>query len=227
MSHELRTPLNAILGFAQVLQADTEHPLSADQIERVRYIIDGGDHLLKLVNRTLDLAKIEAGQMELLLDEVHANEVVEDCAAMLTPLGQRRGIRIIDEFSPGPSAYLHTDHLRCSQILVNLISNAVKYNKDRGKVTIRGHETGDGFLRISVIDTGIGIPESDYENLFQMFHRVEMTDKPSVEGSGIGLAASKALVESLSGRIGFESEFGVGSTFWIELPLLSDEEAML
>lgn len=227
ISHELRTPLNAILGFAQVLQADTDNPLSAEQIERVGYIIDGGDHLLKLVNRTLDLAKIEAGQMDLLLDEVHANEVVEDCAAMLTPLGQLRGIRIIDEFSEGPSAYLHTDQLRCSQVLVNLISNAVKYNKDQGIVTIRGHKTDNSFLHISVTDTGVGIPERDYEHLFQMFHRVEMTDRPAVEGTGIGLAASKALVESLSGHIGFESEVGVGSTFWIELPLLSEEEARL
>lgn len=227
MSHELRTPLNAVLGFAQVLKDDTTHPLSPDQVDRVGYIIDGGRHLLKLVNRTLDLARIEAGQMELLLDEVHANEVVEDCAAMLTPQARLQGVKIIDEFSTGPSAYLHTDQLRCNQILVNLLSNAIKYNHKSGTVTIRGHETNDGYLHLSVTDTGIGIPEKDYEHLFVMFHRIEMTDRPAVEGTGIGLAASKALVESLSGRIGFESEVGVGSTFWIELPLLSEEAGKL
>ncbi len=224
MSHELRTPLNAILGFAQILRSDKRNPLSAEQVEHCDYIIEGGDHLLKLVNRTLDLAKIDAGQLDLSLDEVHANEVVEDCVAMTTPLGKARKITVIDDFSHGPSAYLHTDHLRLNQILVNLIANGIKYNKDQGSVTITGHRTGDGFLHLSVTDTGIGIAEEDRPEMFQMFHRIKMTDRAAVEGSGIGLATTKILVENLSGRIGFESEVGTGSTFWIELPLTPDEQ---
>lgn len=226
MSHELRTPLNAILGFAQILRADIRNPLSVEQVEHCDYIIEGGDHLLKLVNRTLDLAKIDAGQLDLSLDEVHANEVVEDCVAMTTPLGRSRQISVIDEFSYGPSVNLHTDHLRFNQIMVNLIANAIKYNKNQGSVTIKGHKTDDGFLHISVSDTGIGIAEEDRADMFQMFHRIKMTDRPAVEGTGIGLATTKILVENLSGRIGFESEVGVGSTFWIDLPLVPAEQTI-
>ena len=227
MSHELRTPLNAVLGFGQILQSDSRNPLSARQTEYVGHIIDAGQHLLKLVNEVLDLARIEAGQLDLSLEEVDASEVVRKCVALTTPLGEPRRIRIIDEISGKPTAWTHSDQLRLTQVLVNLLSNAVKYNTDGGTVSIKGRETADNFLRISVKDTGIGIAEKDHANMFKMFHRLETTEGPRVEGSGIGLATTKALVEDMDGRIGFESEEGVGSTFWIELPLASNEAAHL
>ena len=227
MSHELRTPLNAVLGFAQMLKLDPQSPLSPAQNEHVESILEGGNHLLELVNEILDLARIEADQINLSLEEVTASEVVADCVALTTPLGEPRGIKIADQFSGVPAAVLRTDRLRFKQSLLNCLSNAVKYNKDGGTVTVDGRETEDGFLRISVTDTGVGIAEEDYAGVFQMFHRLGADPMISREGTGIGLTVSKLLVERMAGRLGVESEEGVGSTFWIELPLTSNEEVII
>lgn len=227
MSHELRTPLNAVLGFAQFLQFDPKHPLSPTQNAHVESILEGGKHLLELVNEILDLARIEADQLNLSLEEVNANEVIADCVALTSPLGKPRGIEIIDKFSSGPSALLRTDQLRLKQVLLNLLSNAVKYNKDGGMVIVDGRETENGFLHLSVTDTGIGIAEVDYSGIFQMFHRLGADPMVAREGTGIGLTVTKLLVERMAGRIGCESEQDVGSTFWIELPLASNEEVLI
>lgn len=226
MSHELRTPLNAVLGFAEIMLYDTKSPPSARQINHIRHIADGGNHLLNLVNEILDLARIESGHLDLSLEDVNANKAVAECIALTLPLGEARQIRIVDEFSESSPARLHTDQLRLTQVLVNLLSNAIKYNRVGGAVTIRGHKIDSNFLRISVMDTGIGIARKDHAGLFQMFHRLDPSDASKPEGTGVGLATTKALVENMDGRIGFESEEGVGSTFWIELPLASTEAAL-
>lgn len=230
MSHELRTPLNAILGFAQILQTDSRNPPTARQIQNIQHILDGGNHLLELVNEILDLAKIEAGHPDLSIGVVDANKTVADCVALALPLGETQGIRVLDDFNKQPSANIHVDQLRLTQILINLLSNAIKYNRKGGTVTIDGHKTRNNSLRISIADTGIGIARKDHAKLFQMFGRLGTFDGPGVEGtgiegSGIGLATTKALVESMAGNIGFESEEGIGSTFWIELPLAPDGAA--
>lgn len=224
MSHELRTPLNAVLGFAQILQFDSTNPLTAKQIKHVECILDGGNHLLELVNQVLDLARVEADQLELSLEDVNVGEIIEDCVAMTIPLGKPDNITIINEFDCGSTCYLHTDRLRLKQVLINLLSNAVKYNNDGGTVTITGQETGHGFLRIFVTDTGIGIAERDHPDIFQMFHRLGVHAGQAKEGTGIGLSVTRGLVEKMAGRIGFESEEGIGSNFWIELPLASNEQ---
>lgn len=221
MSHELRTPLNAILGFAEILQSDSRNPLSARQMGHVGHIVDSGNHLLKLVNEVLDLARIEAGKLDLILEDVDPGQVIHNCVALTIPLSEPRRIKIINEISNEPSASIYSDQLRLTQVLVNLLSNAVKYNLDGGSVTIKRRRTADNFLRISVKDTGIGIATKDHAKLFEMFHRLEGVEGRKVEGSGIGLATTKALVEDMAGRIGFESEEGIGSTFWVELPLAS------
>lgn len=223
MSHELRTPLNAILGFAQILQASSRNPLSGDQSQQVEYILGGGNHLLKLINQVLDLARIEADEVDLSLEDVNANEVLADCVALVTPLGEERGVRIINRFSNGPPVYLRADQLRLKQVLINLLSNAIKYNTEGGTVSVEGRETRLNFLRISVTDTGIGIAEKDHASVFRMFHRLRADPAQASEGAGIGLSVTKALVEKMDGRIGFESKEGVGSTFWIELPLVSND----
>ncbi|NQU59189.1 MAG: HAMP domain-containing protein, partial [Rhodospirillales bacterium] len=227
MSHELRTPLNAVLGFAQMLQFDPKNQLSSDQNAHVEHILEGGEHLLELINEVLDLARIEARQLDLSLEEVDAYEVVTACVALTVPLGERRGIKIIEQFSSEPLGYLRTDHLRLKQVLLNLLSNAVKYNRDGGTVTVEGRETEDGFLRLSVSDTGIGIAEKDYSDVFQMFHRLGADPMIAREGTGIGLTVTKLLVERMAGRVGFESEVGVGSTFWFELPWASNENVII
>lgn len=227
MSHELRTPLNAVLGFAQILQTNTDDSLSGAQMEHIQHILDGGNHLLELVNQVLDLARIEAGQAHLCLEEVKTNEVVADCVAFAIPLGQPRGIKIIDHFSCGPLSHLRTDPLRLKQVLLNLLSNAVRYNKDGGKVTVDGQETSNAFLRLSVSDTGAGIAKEEHSKVFRRFRQIKAAPTIANEGTGIGLYVTKLLVELMAGRIGFESEEGVGSTFWIELPLASNEETLI
>ncbi|NQU57658.1 MAG: bacteriohemerythrin [Rhodospirillales bacterium] len=227
MSHELRTPLNAVLGFAQMLQFDPKNVLSPAQNVHVESILEGGNHLLELVNEILDLAKIEVGQFDLSLEEVNANAAVADCVALTIPLGEPRDITIIDQFNGRSLSLLFTDHLRFKQILFNLLSNAIKYNKDGGTVTVSAGETDNGFLRISVTDTGVGIAKEDYESVFRLFHRLGADPMIAREGTGIGLTVTKLLVERMAGRIDFESEEGIGSTFWIELPLASNEEVII
>lgn len=226
MSHELRTPLNAVLGFAEILLYDTTSPPSARQVDHIRHISDGGNHLLNLVNEILDLARVESGHLELSLEAVDANKAVAECIALTLPLGEARQIKIVDEFAKNSTTCLHTDQLRLTQVLVNLLSNAIKYNRDGGVVTVKGNKIDSNFLRISVMDTGIGIAKKDHADLFQMFHRLNPADASKAEGTGVGLATTRALVENMDGRIGFESEEGVGSTFWIELPLASVETAL-
>jgi len=221
MSHELRTPMNAVLGFAQMLELDSRNTLSTAQKEYINIILQGGNHLLDLINEVLDLAKIEAGQLTLSMEEVSANEVIADCVALTCPLADQRGIRIINQFSSSPTTKLLADRLRLQQVLLNLVSNAIKFNRTDGAVTIDGRETNDSFIRISVTDSGVGIAKKDHANVFDMFHRLGVDPMVAQEGTGIGLTVTKMLVEQMAGRIGFESELGVGSTFWFELPLVS------
>jgi len=213
MSHELRTPLNAALGFAQILQLDRQNPLTTTQNEYV----DG----------ILDLAKIEADQMVLSPEDVNACEIVADCIALSIPLGEPRGVQVIDNLCRGPDVVLRTDRLRFRQVLLNLLSNAVKYNEAGGSVTVSGEVKDNGFVRISVTDTGVGIADEDFGSVFQMFHRVGADPMKASEGTGIGLTVTKLLVEKLAGRIGFDSAVGVGSTFWFELPLASNAEVLI
>ncbi len=227
MSHELRTPLNAVLGFAQMLQFDPRNPVSATQNRYVESIISGGHHLLELVNSILDLARIEADQISLSVEDVNANKIVADCVALTLPLGETRKITIVDQFSNGLSVDVKTDRVRIKQILINLLSNAVKYNKYGGTVTINGEKTSDGFLRMSVTDGGIGIAKADRPMIFQMFSRPGTDPMIAREGAGIGLAVSKMLVERMGGSIGFESEEKIGSTFWFKLPLASNRDVLI
>ena len=227
MSHELRTPLNAILGFAQMLQLKNENMLSQRQHEHVESIMKGGTHLLDLVNEILDLAKIEAEQIVLTLESVNANDVVSDCLALTKPLGEVRNISFVDNFSQGPQILLQTDEMRFRQALLNLLSNAVKYNKEGGTVTLSGEETAEGYVHISVEDTGIGIGEKDRKSVFQMFNRLGADAQIAREGTGIGLTVTKLLIECMAGRVDFTSEEDVGSTFWFELPLQSNSNVLI
>ncbi len=227
MSHELRTPLNAVLGFAQMLLFDPQVPLQSRQREKVEHILAGGNHLLELINDILDLARLEADKTSLLWEEANANEVVADCVAMTRALGRSKNITVIDRLGDGPSVQLRTDKLRLKQVLLNLLSNAVKYNKQDGLITIVGAKAGPGFFRISVTDTGIGIAEKDQLNIFKMFHRLDADPMVASQGTGIGLNVTKRLVEKMAGRSGLTSVEGEGSTFWIELPLVSNEDVLI
>ena len=227
MSHELRTPLNAVLGFAQMLQFNPKAPLSPGQNEHVESIITGGNHLLELINEILDLARIEADQLDLFVEKVDAAEVVGDCVALTAPLGEDRKITIVNQLIGGAPLMIRTDQLRFKQAILNLLSNAIKYNKDGGTITVGGRVTDDKFLHISVKDTGSGIAEEDRERVFHMFQRLGTDPLIAQEGTGIGLTVTKRIIERMAGRIGFESEKNVGSTFWVELPLTTNETALI
>jgi PAS domain S-box-containing protein len=223
MSHELRTPMNAILGFAQLLQRDKRTPLSPAQQEKLSYVLQGGGHLLRLIDDILDLSRIEAGRIMISPEPVGVNEVLIEVVQTLEPLAERAGIALDVPAVPHLLSRVSADRTRFKQILINLGSNAVKYGKTSGNVQIRAARTEQGMLRLSVRDDGIGIPLEKQAKIFQPFHRAGQESGP-IEGTGIGLSISKRLAELMGGRVGFESTPGTGSEFWVELPLHSRTE---
>jgi PAS domain S-box-containing protein len=215
MSHELRTPMNAIMGFAQLLESDQDTPLTHEQADNVREILHAGKHLLELINEVLDLARIEAGRIDLSLEPVEVPSLVGECVALLQPLTVGRQVDLKQDLE-GACA-VQADRLRLRQVLLNLLSNAVKYNRDKGNVQITCRLAAEGRVRIAVSDSGRGIAADALPRLFKPFERIESA-YDGVEGAGIGLALSKHLVAAMGGSIGVESVVGVGSTFWVELP---------
>ncbi|MBA5689293.1 ATP-binding response regulator [Rugamonas apoptosis] len=215
MSHELRTPLNAILGFAQILTSD-KLPSTPDEKQAfARHILQAGRHLLTLINEVLDLAKIESGAMTLSLEPVALARVFQECQAMIQPLATRRGIEL--RFPARAPAHVLADRTRLKQVLINLLSNAVKYNRERGTVALDCVAAQPGRVRIAVRDTGAGLTAAQLALIFQPFNRLGQ-EGSAEEGTGIGLALTKRLMEAMRGQIGVASMVGVGSTFWIELP---------
>ena len=217
MSHELRTPLNAILGFSQLLEIER---LNDGQRESVEQITRAGRHLLELVNEVLDISRIDSGNIALVPEPLSAHELWSEAADLIRPLASAREITIVSEtVADGGDHYVLADRQRVRQVLLNLLSNAVKYNSPAGTVTLRAGIAPDARrVRLTVTDTGVGITAESLPLLFTPFERLgaENTD---VEGSGMGLALSKRLVEAQGGEMGVESIAGAGSTFWIDLPV--------
>ena len=220
MSHELRTPLGAILGFGQLLEEDIAALPSALHRQWVGSIVRAGWHLLGLVNEVLDLARIEAGRIELSLDGVSIDDLVDECRGEIAAVAARRDIRVNAETAG--TLYARADRMRLRQVLLNLLSNAVKYNRDGGEVHVSARGIGK-IVRVAVSDTGQGIAQERMSDLFQPFKRLG-AERSKVEGFGLGLSITRRLVELMDGRMGVESEPGRGSTFWFELPLEELEE---
>jgi len=215
MSHELRTPLNAILGFAQMLESD---PLAPEQRESVGYILRGGRHLLGLINEVLDIARIEAGRLTLSPEPVLVPEIVRETVELSAPLAAGAAVQLHADVADFPQRHVMADKQRVVQVLLNLVSNAIKYNHRGGTVTLSCEDVAGGRFRINVRDTGPGIPRENLGRLFTPFERLN-ADTTSVEGSGLGLALSKGLVDAMGGTMGVESIVGQGSTFWTEFPV--------
>lgn len=213
MSHDLRTPLNSILGFAQLIEAGADEAQDAAE-----QILKAGSHLLDLINDVLDLARIEAGHLSLSSEPVLVQEAVERVLQLVRPLADQRGIRLLFGETAFRQCHLIADRQRLNQVLLNLLGNAIKYNCAGGTVDVDCQQPRPGWLRIRVIDTGAGMPEAKLALLFRPFERLG-AEQTGVEGSGLGLALSKGLVERMGGTMGVESVVDRGSVFWIELAM--------
>ena len=211
MSHELRTPMNAILGFSQLLAADSS--LNREQKESVQEVLNAGYHLLELINEVLDLAKIEAGKIEIHPEHIDVEPFINDCLQLVASMAENKHITI---FYKPLKLSLFADRFRLKQIMLNLLTNAIKYNRDAGEIHIQVIQH-DSTTRIEIHDTGHGIPPEKADLIFKAFERLGM-DEMKVDGTGIGLTISKQLTELMHGSIGFTSAPGVGTTFWLEFP---------
>jgi CheY-like chemotaxis protein len=214
MSHELRTPLNAVLGFGQLLEMDE---LGEEQRVSIGHIMRAGRHLLELINEVLDISRIEAGRFAVSPEPVSVGEVAREALDLIGPLAAERQVRIECLIPDGAGGCVLADRKRLAQVLLNLISNAVKYNRPGGSVSVSAVEGTGGHTRLQVADTGPGIDPAMAHRLFRPFERLGAAPT-GVEGTGLGLALSKRLIDAMGGSIGAESRLGEGSTFWVELP---------
>ncbi len=218
MSHELRTPLNSVLGFGQLLQMDG---LAGEQAESVDHIVRSGSHLLELIDEVLDISRIEAGRMSISLEAVQVRGAVDEAVALMGPAAAEREITIEVDHDVSCAAHVRADQQRLRQVLLNLVSNAVKYNRDGGSVSLRCARGVSGAVLVGITDTGAGLSDEQRERLFEPFDRLG-AEQSAVEGTGLGLALSKRFVELMDGSLSVESEPGHGTTFWLELQAAAD-----
>ena len=219
MSHELRTPLNSILGFAQLMNMGE---LAPNHKKGVGQIMKSGKHLLDLINEVLDLSRIEAGKLSISLEPVQLGGIIAETMDIIKPFAADREISLDFIESPVCKLFVKADSQKLKQVLLNLVNNAVKYNRVGGSLKVmcsqeKGEKNEVKNVRITIADTGYGIAQEEIEKLFTPFQRIG-SEISEVEGTGLGLAVAKKLLEAMHGTIGVESEVGVGSTFWIELP---------
>jgi CheY-like chemotaxis protein len=214
MSHELRTPLNAILGFAQLMESDSPLPTPAQKAS-IDQILQAGWYLLELINEILDLALIESGKFSISCEPVSLDNIMLECQSMIERQAKKRGLRMSFPRFNQP-CFINADRTRVKQVVINLLSNAIKYNQADGSVSVDCAAAAPDSIRISIRDTGAGLPPEKLAQLFQPFNRLGKEDSAE-EGTGIGLVVTKRLVELMGGTLGVESVVGVGSVFWVEL----------
>lgn len=214
MSHELRTPMNAILGFSQLLKLNAQDKETKDSINE---ILKAGNHLLVLINEVLDMSRIESGKLILSIEDINIRQVVDDCMSLIFPLAQKREIRVENRIANGANVMVRADFTRLKQVILNLVSNALKYNLDGGKIVLDVENLDDAYVRILVSDTGLGMTDAQQRSLFMPFERLG-AEQSDIEGTGMGLVVTKQLVEHMNGRVGVTSQKSRGSTFWVDLP---------
>lgn len=215
MSHELRTPMNAILGFSQLIDLNTKDELTKQNINEV---INAGNHLLNLINEILNLSQIESGKVEIEIDSYSLKNILGFCLLMIKPSADEMSIKIDNKIDSLPDIKIKVDEQRFKQIVLNILSNAVKYNKENGSVIIDYSIDDNKMLNLSITDTGKGIALKYQNNIFNSFDRAG-EEGSNITGSGLGLVITKTLIEKMNGTIGFESTEGKGSCFWINIPL--------
>jgi signal transduction histidine kinase/ActR/RegA family two-component response regulator len=215
MSHELRTPLSAVIGFAQLLEIDDLTDLQRESVDQIQ---KGGRHLLDLINEVLDITRIETGDFTLSPEPVLAREILQDAIDLMRPVADAASINLVSGAMGGGDVHVFADRQRLKQILLNLLANAIKYNRIGGTVSVSCHAVDNG-LRLDVADTGPGIPPEHLSLLFEPFERLG-AEHGNIEGTGIGLALCRRLAEAMGGRVDVETTLGRGSTFWVELPVV-------
>ena len=216
MSHELRTPLNSILGFSQLMETDTTEPLKITQKENIFEIQKSGRLLLELINEVLDLTKIESGKTSMSIENISIKQIIIEVFSLMEPMAEKHGITIINKTTMNEDIYVLVDFTRIKQVLINLISNAIKYNRQSGSVTVSIENSNEKTVRLSVEDTGKGIPEENLPFIFEPFNRLG-AETLNIEGTGIGLTITKKLMKLMGGKIEAESEVGKGSRFLIDM----------
>jgi signal transduction histidine kinase/CheY-like chemotaxis protein len=225
MSHELRTPMNSILGFSQLLQMDVKNPLKEYQKLNIASVISAGKHLLELINEVLDLSKIESGNLNLSIEPVDIIPIVDNVISISRPTASISGISIEYQEIPKNSLYVEADPIRFKQVVLNLISNAIKYNKPNGSVVVSYENLKTGMIRLGIQNMGNGIPDEKAKYIFKPFERLGF-EGGQIEGTGIGLTICKKLIEMMKGTIGFTSSPGKGCFFYIDAPI-SDKAPLL
>ena len=218
ISHELRTPMNAILGFTDLMSRDSINPLPIHQKDKLDQVTSSGKHLLKLINEMLDLSAVESGNLKILIEATDLIPIVDDVISTCQALAFKNGIILEHEKFSIDEIIVDVDSNRMKQVVLNLIANAIKYNKPNGKVIVSYLKQKNSQIRLGVKDTGYGISEDNKEKIFKPFQRLDVGSK-NIEGAGIGLTISKQLIELMSGKIGFESTRDKGSYFYIDLQL--------
>ena len=223
MSHELRTPMNAITGFSQLLQNNPKEPLTQQQNEYTNIVVQSSEHLLELINRVLDLAKIQSGTITSFTEKVNPRHIIDQCINILQFLADKHNVELKFACDGMTGPNMLADSTRLKQVMLNLISNAIKYNHEGGCVSISFElAASPNMMLIKVSDTGTGIPKERIHELFEPFNRLG-NEGTSIEGTGIGLSITKDLVNMMGWAIGVKSEHGVGSTFWVEIPVDKSE----
>jgi len=220
-SHELRTPLNSIIGFTGIILQGMSGEVNEEQRKQLTMVKNSASHLLSLINDVLDISKIESGRVELSPEEFSLDDLVREVVEPLSPTASKKGLELMTEVPAGIT--LFNDKRRVKQVLMNLVSNAVKFT-NQGSVKITARVPGEDNLEVRVIDTGVGIKKEDMDKLFQPFQQIDVSPTKKSEGTGLGLHLSKKLADLLSGDISAKSEYGRGSEFTFTMPLRYEEE---
>ena len=221
VSHELRTPLNAVIGFAQLLLHDANSRMAAGQRQHVEYILRAGQHLLEMINDILDLTRIESGDAGLKVEPVRISELIAQSLPMIMPQAESMGVTVNVDTLKVDRRQVLGDERRIKQVLINVLSNAVKYNRVGGQVTVHASlsETESAQVILRIADTGRGLHANQMKNLFEPFNRLG-ADRDGIEGTGLGLVISRRLIEAMGGQISLSSVEGVGTTVTLMLPLM-------
>ncbi|MBL4692981.1 MAG: hypothetical protein JKY92_06595, partial [Magnetovibrio sp.] len=219
MSHELRTPMNAILGFSEFIKTNPNEPPSKIQAEYLQHVMNSGHQLMGLIDQVLELSNIETDEAVVHMTKVMIFPIVEDCLLSFGSRVEALNVSLENRCRLGDGLTVYTDPVRFRQILLKFISNGVKYNKPNGQVFVEASIQADNITRISVRDTGQGIPKAAQANLFVPFNRLGR-EAGQIEGTGIGLTITEKIAKTIDAKVGFQSKEGEGSSFWVDLPCL-------